>query len=82
MKSIIRFIILVIGLAIGCSCKDTTSPVVKLFREHIGKEINLKGFEEVYSSRIPFHIVIFVKVDYGACFRCMVTNLPSIRCMR
>ena len=51
MKSIIRFIILGIGLAIGCSCKNSTSPVVKLFREHIGKEINLKGFEEVYGEQ-------------------------------
>ena len=52
MKSIIRFIILVIGLAIGCSCKDTTSPVVKLFREHLGKEIKLDGFEEAQIQQI------------------------------
>ena len=61
MKSIIRFIILGIGLAIGCSCKDTTSPVVKLFREHIGKEINLKGFEEVYSEQDTLSYSDFLK---------------------
>lgn len=78
MKSIIRFIILGIGLAIGCSCKDTTSPVVKLFREHIGKEINLKGFEEVYSEqdtlsysdfckRYPFLFVSYIDEECGSC---------------
>lgn len=51
MKSIIHFIILGIGLAIGCSCTDTTSPIVKLFRAHIGKEIKLEGFEEVYGEQ-------------------------------
>lgn len=78
MKSIIHFIILGIGLLIGCSCTDTTSPIVKLFRAHIGKEIKLEGFEEVYGEqdtlsygsfrrKYPFLYVSYIDEECGSC---------------
>ena len=78
MKIVIRFIILSIGLAMGCSCKDNASPVVKLFKAHLGKEICLEGFKEVYSEkdtlsysdfrkRYPFLHVNYIDEECGSC---------------
>lgn len=60
------------------SCKDQVSPVVKLFKEHMGKEINLYGFKEVYSEqdtllydsfrrKYPFLYVSYIDEDCGSC---------------
>lgn len=78
MRTIIRFIILCIGLAMGCSCKDNASPVVKLFKAHLEKEICLEGFEEVYSEQDtlsygdfrkhhPFLYVNYIDEECGSC---------------
>ena len=77
MKEIVRFIIFVVGLTMGCSCKDNASPVVKLFKAHMEKEISLEGFKEVYSEqdtlsygdfrkRHPFLFVSYGRSPYVA----------------
>jgi hypothetical protein len=78
MKEIVRFIIFVVGLTMGCSCKDNASPVVKLFKAHMEKEISLEGFKEVYSEqdtllygdfrkRHPFLFVSYIDEECGSC---------------
>ena len=78
MKGIVRFVIFVLGLTMGCSCKDNASPVVKLFKAHMEKEVSLEGFKEVYNEQDtlsysdfrkhhPFLYVSYIDEECGSC---------------
>ena len=52
------YAILFVGLMIGASCVDAVSPVVKLFKEHLEREISLEGF---YSNALGSPHKLWVK---------------------
>lgn len=72
------YAILFVGLMIGASCVDAVSPVVKLFKEHLEREISLEGFKKVYKGqdslsyddfrkRYPFLYVNYIDEECASC---------------
>ena len=78
MRTFFHLLVLGLGLVIGCSCNNNTSPIVKLFQEHMEKEVYFKGFEEVYSEhdtlsyrdfrqKFPYIYVSYIDEECGSC---------------
>ena len=66
MKLVVLFLMFLLGWVM-VGCKGNSSPVAKLFREHLEKEICLEGFKEVYSEQYPGLYVSYIDEECGSC---------------
>lgn len=78
MKHTSCLVVMVISLLIFCCCMDNASPIVKLFRNHMGKEISLEGFPIVLSEsdtvayrdfrkKYPYVYINYIDEECGSC---------------